>query len=271
MANFEFKHHKIYYEVYGQGKPLLILNGIMMSTASWQMFISSFSQHNQLILMDMLDQGQSSKLVGQEYNQKIQVEVVKAMIDHLHLKNLALFGISYGGEVAMQVAIQYPHIVERLLLFNTTAYTNDWLKEIGHAWNLASTNAEAYYGTTIPVIYSSNFYENKREWMTRRKEILLKIFANPDFAQAMVRLTNSANDLDVRKQLHKIQCPCLIVGSEEDAITPLSHQRYLHEQIKGSQLVVVPGSGHASMYEKPMLFSSLVLGFVLSEVIPDVV
>lgn len=171
----------------------------------------------------------------------------------------------------MQIAIQHPHTVERLLLFNTTAYTNDWLKEIGHAWNLASTNAEAYYGTTIPVIYSSNFYENKREWMTRRKEILLKIFANPDFAQAMVRLTNSANDLDVRKQLHKIQCPCLIVGSEEDAITPLSHQRYLHEQIKGSQLVVVPGSGHASMYEKPMLFSSLVLGFVLSEVIPDVV
>lgn len=271
MATFEHQNHKIYYEVYGQGKPLLILNGIMMSTASWQMFITSFSQHNQLILMDMLDQGQSSKLVGQSYNQKIQVEAVKALIDHLHLKNLALFGISYGGEVAMQIAIQYPHVVERLLLFNTTAYTNAWLREIGNAWNLASTNAEAYYGTTIPVIYSSHFYENKVEWMTRRKEILLKIFANPEFAQAMVRLTNSANDLDVRKQLYKIQCPCLIVGSEEDAITPLSHQRLLHEHIKGSQLVVVPGSGHASMYEKPMLFSSLVLGFVLSEVIPDVV
>ena len=55
MATLEFQDYSIYYEVYGKGKPLLILNGIMMSTASWQMFIASFSQKNQLILVDMLD------------------------------------------------------------------------------------------------------------------------------------------------------------------------------------------------------------------------
>jgi pimeloyl-ACP methyl ester carboxylesterase len=271
MATLDFKEYSIYYEVYGKGKPLVILNGIMMSTASWQMFISSFSQKNQLILVDMLDQGQSSKLEGLEYTQDIQVEVVKTLIEKLNLKDVALFGISYGGEVAIKFAIKYPHLVERCLLFNTTAYTNNWLKEIGNAWNLASTNAEQYYGTTIPVIYSSEFYESKIKWMSDRKKILLNVFANPVFQRAMVRLTNSANSLDERQNLHKIKCPCLIVGCDEDAITPLSHQKYLHENIKNSSLVIIPGSGHASMYEKQHLFSSLVLGFVHSLIIPDVV
>ncbi|MDP3443622.1 MAG: alpha/beta hydrolase [Ignavibacteria bacterium] len=107
--------------------------------------------------------------------------------------------------------------------------------------------------------------------MTHRKQILLNVFANPVFQRAMVRLTNSANSLDERQNLHKIKCPCLIVGCDEDAITPISHQRYLHENIKTSSLVIIPGSGHASMYEKPMLFSTLVLGFVNSLIIPDVV
>ena len=149
MATLEFQDYSIYYEVYGKGKPLLILNGIMMSTASWQMFIASFSQKNQLILVDMLDQGQSSKLEGMEYTQDLQVEVVKTVIEKLNLKDVALFGISYGGEVAIKFAIKYPHLVERCLLFNTTSYTNHWLQEIGNAWNLASTNAEQYYGNLI--------------------------------------------------------------------------------------------------------------------------
>ena len=68
----------------------------MMSTASWQMFIASFSQKNQLILVDMLDQGQSSKLEGMEYTQDLQVEVVKTVIEKLNLKAVVFLGIFYS-------------------------------------------------------------------------------------------------------------------------------------------------------------------------------
>jgi 3-oxoadipate enol-lactonase len=152
MATFQFKEYSVYYESYGEGKPLIILNGIMMSMVSWQSFVKSFSQYNRLILVDMLDQGNSSKLVGQKYDQSLQVEVIKGLVDHLKLDKVYLFGISYGGEVAMKFALAYQQRVERLLLFNTTAKTSPWLREIGYAWNKAAADGEAYYSTTIPTI-----------------------------------------------------------------------------------------------------------------------
>jgi len=271
MPTIQFKDKELYYEVYGQGKPLLILNGIMMSTLSWKPFIQAFSQQNQLILMDLLDQGKSTKLTDHIYNQDIQVEAVKTLIETLNLKELALFGISYGGEVAIKFAVKYAHLVERCLFFNTTAYTSEWLKEIGLAWNLASSNPENYYATTIPVIYSPSFYTRKIEWMKQRKQTLLQVFSNQDFISAMVRLTNSANDLDERHNLGNITCPCLVVGCEHDSITPFENQKYLAQNIKNAQLVFIPDSGHASMYEKPIIFTSLVLGFVNTTQLTDVI
>jgi len=262
MATFPFRDYEIYYEDYGQGFPLVILNGIMMSTQSWKPFIPSFSNSNRLILVDFLDQGRSSKLDGLEYTQAIQVDVVKALCDHLALTSIDLFGISYGGEIAMQCAILYPNLIRRLLLFNTTAYTSPWLREVGHAWNHAASDAEAYYATTIPVIYSPKFYTENAAWMENRKKILLGVFANPTFINAMIRLTNSAENHDCRSRLGEITAPTLVVSCQYDFVTPNHEQEFLVQAIPNASLVMIPDSGHASMYEKPMLFSSLVLGFI---------
>jgi len=54
----------------------------------------------------------------------------------------------------------------------------------------------------------------------------------------------------------------LIVSGDEDYLTPLADQKKLYQAIKGSYHVVLPGVGHASMYEVPMLFTTLVLGFI---------
>lgn len=265
MATFSFREYSVYYESYGEGKPLVILNGIMMSTVSWQSFVKSLSQYNLLILLDMLDQGNSSKMVGQSYDQSLQVEVIKALVDHLSLDKIYLFGISYGGEVAMKFALKYQERLERLLLFNTTAKTSPWLREIGYAWNKASGDGQAYYSTTIPTIYSPQFFNRNTAWIEQRKSILLPIFSNPAFTDAMVRLTDSAEFHDVADQVCKIEIPTLIVGCENDYITPLAEQHYLAGQIPNSQMVIIPDSGHASMYEKPYLFTSLVLGYVLAD------
>lgn len=262
MATFKLNEYTLYYEEYGEGTPLVLLNGIMMSTLSWKPFIETFSQNHKLILLDLLDQGRSSKLDHLTYDLDIQVEVVKGLCDHLQLDQIDLFGISYGGEVAMCFAITHPTYLRRLMLFNTTAYTSPWLQEIGIAWNRAALDPEAYYATTIPVIYSPRFYTENQAWMEKRKELLLNVFANPVFIQAMIRLTNSANNHDVRHRLHEIQAHTLVVSCEHDYITPSHEQTLIASGIPRATLVMIPDSGHASMYEKPMLFSSLVLGFV---------
>ncbi|MFA6801714.1 MAG: alpha/beta hydrolase, partial [Acholeplasmataceae bacterium] len=85
---------------------------------------------------------------------------------------------------------------------------------------------------------------------------------NPEFLDAMERLTNSAENYDARAELDKITAPTLIVSADEDYLTPIPNQKYLHAHIKDSEYILIPGAGHAAMYEKPLLFTTLILGFV---------
>ena len=261
MAYFPYDKYRVYYEEYGKGKPLLVLNGIMMSTASWKEFVEPFSANNRLILVDFLDQGKSDKLVGKEYDHEIQVELVKALVDFLGLDKVCLMGISYGGEVGQEFTLKYPEHVERLILFNATARTGPWLGDIGDAWNLATRDADSYYLTTIPVIYSPGFYVKKNDWLNRRREVLRPVFSNPDVIQAMIRLTNSSRNYDVADQLHNIKVPTLVVSCQQDYLTPVEEQQFIVEQIPDSHYVVLPNCGHASMYEQPLMYAALVVGF----------
>lgn len=262
MAYFSLNRKKVYYETHGEGKPLILLNGIMMSTKSWTIFKEAFSHQNRLILLDFLDQGQSDKVVEQ-YTQDLQVEVLKGLIDELGYEKVNILGISYGGEVALNFITKYEAYVDRLVLFNTTYKTSPWLKDIGDAWNLSSENAMDYYLTTIPVIYSPAFYNRNREWMEARKKLLTDtVFSNKDFMDSMVRLTISAENHDVTKALSGNKTRTLIVSSENDFVTPKEEQQELHKLLVNSDYVMLPNTGHGSMYEKPALFTALTLGYV---------
>jgi 3-oxoadipate enol-lactonase len=263
LSYFDFKGKKVYYEVFGQGKPIVLLNGIMMSTVSWQAFKEVLSANNQLILVDFLDQGRSDKMEDTPYTQHIQVEVLKALFDKLNLKKVNLVGISYGGEVALEFSVMYEEYIDKMVLFNTTAKTTAWLRDIGVAWNRSIGDPLDYYCTTIPVIYSPKFYNEKSEWMNNRKVLLTeKVFNQKPFMDSMVRLTESADNHDVTEELSKIKVPTLIVSCENDYITPMPEQKLLHELISTSELVVLPNTGHGSMYERPVIFVTLILGFV---------
>lgn len=263
MSVFEFNNKEIYYDVTGEGKPIVFLNGIMMSTASWTTFVSSMSANNMFIRVDFFDQGKSSRMEGEAYSQDLQVEVVHALLTHLGLDRAAIMGVSYGGEVALKFAIKYPNEVDRLILANTTACTSDWLKDIGHCWNRvgATLDGEAYYDLAIPVIYSPNYYERKREWMENRRKVLVPLFSQKEFQDRMRRLVDSAQTHNCKDEVHKITAPTLVISSQYDFLTPLHEQEFIVSQLKNVQHVMIPNCGHASMYEQPMLFSSLVLGF----------
>jgi pimeloyl-ACP methyl ester carboxylesterase len=266
MSIFKYQDKNIFYELDGldSSPKLLILNGIMMSTRSWQPFVKTLSENFQLIRLDFFDQGQSDKL-DYFYKQDIQIELLKAFLDYLNLEKINLAGISYGGEVALSFAVKYPEYINRLMLFNSGAYTNPWLKDIGDGWIKAGKKGDGdlYYKTTIPIIYSSKFYEEKIEWMKKREKILNPIFSNPDFLNAMERLTRSAESFDVRDKLQELNLDCMIVTAEADNLTPKRDQEYLYKNISNSKWVIIPEVGHASMYEEPVIFTTLLTGFFL--------
>ena len=263
MSEFLFKGKKVYYELHGEGEPILVLNGIMMSTESWNAFKPSFSKDNLLILVDFFDQGRSDRL-DFEYKHDLQVDLLKALLEHIKIDRVNVVGISYGSAVALQFVLKYPRCVRRLCLFNGAARTSSWLTEIGWAWNEAAKlgSGRDYYYTTIPPVYSTYFYERRLDWMKNRAKKLIPYFDRKDVQESLIRLTNSSEGYDVSDRLGEVECPTPIVNATDDVLIPLVEQTRLHEGIKNSEMVIIPKCGHASMYEKPMLFSSLVLGWI---------
>ncbi|GAA0757081.1 MULTISPECIES: alpha/beta hydrolase [Clostridium] len=265
MPFIKYNEKNIYYEVHGEGEVIVILNGIMMSHMSWKAFIPELSRNNKVVLLDFLDQGKSDKM-DSLYKQDLQVEVVKAVIDKLELNKINLFGISYGGEVALQFALKYKNLLNKLILFNTTSNTNSWLQDIGRGWiNAAETkDAETFYNVTIPIIYSPSFYNKNIDWMNKRREILYKVFKE-DFLISMIRLIKSAEGYDVKEKLNKIDISTLIVSSEYDFITPVAEQEDIYKGIPNSQYILIRECGHASMYEKPNEFINILKGYLFVE------
>jgi pimeloyl-ACP methyl ester carboxylesterase len=266
MSIFKYKGKEVYYLLEGEDHlpKMMILNGIMMSTTSWQPFMETWLEQFQVLRVDMLDQGKSSKMED-NYKQNIQVQMLKALLDELNIKSINLVGISYGGEVALSFACTYQEYVKRLILFNSSAYTNPLLKDIGRSWIKAGQTRDGslYYKTTIPIIYSPSYYESKYEWMQKREQVLTPIFSDPVFLDAMERLTLSAESFDVRDQLDDLNVHTLIITAEEDFLTPRKEQEYLAKRIKNAHWMTIPGVGHASMYENPLIFASLITGFFL--------
>jgi pimeloyl-ACP methyl ester carboxylesterase len=265
MAEFEFQNKTVYYESYGSGEPILLLNGIMMSTKSWAPFVENFSQNNRLVLVDFFDQGRSARMT-EAYGHEIQIALIGALLDHLGLKTVNICGISYGAEVGLGFAVKHPERVRRLALFNGAARTAPLLADIGHGWNEAAKleGGLAYYLAAIPVIYSDTYYERQKDWMAKRQEALVPYFAKPEVKEPLIRLTNSSENFNVVDELSRLDMPVLVVSADKDYLIPLREQETLIRGIKDVHHVVLPDCGHASMYEKPLLFSSLTLGFINS-------
>lgn len=263
MSSFNFQGKNIYYELAGEGRPLILLNGIMMSTKSWQPFLRAINQSgSQAILVDLLDQGQSDPM-DRDFPIALQARMLEALIAHLGHRQVDVFGTSYGGEVALNLAALRPELIGRMVLANTVARTNAWLREIGEGWVLAGGNPRAYYATTIPVIYSPAFYDRRAEWMDERKKLLTgTAFASAAFQSRMARLTRSAESHDVTPALPSISCPVLLISSQQDHITPPEEQAYLAERLPNAELVLLPKTGHATFYERPDLFTALLTGFI---------
>ena len=266
MAEFKLEGKKVYYETYGAGEPILLLNGIMMSTKGWIPFIENFSQNNLLILVDFFDQGQSERM-SEPYDHSIQIALMEGLLDALKLEAVNVCGISYGAKVGLGFAVKFPEKVRRLLLFNGSARMPPLLTDMNLGWNETAKleGGYAYYHAAIPVIYSDIFYEKEKEWFDKRKALLVPYFGMPGVKEALVRLTNSSMNFNVVDKLSVLDMPVLVVSAKNDNLIPLREQEMMVRMIKNAHHVILPECGHASMFERPMLFSSLTLGFVNSK------
>ncbi len=107
---------KLYFEVYGEGKPLVFIHGIGISSKVWSFQREILSKDFRMIVYDLRGSGKSEKTPQEIHTADMMSEDLKGLVDFLRLDRISLVAISLGAAVAMKFAIKYPEKVDCLIL-----------------------------------------------------------------------------------------------------------------------------------------------------------
>jgi len=254
----------LYYELHGPaGAPVLVLNnGILMNaTGSWVFQTAALSRHYRLLQYDCRGQGQSDHPDG-PYTMALHAADLAALLDMLGIDRAHVAGASYGGEVAQAFALAYPERVRSLLLMDTASELGPELRATAENWLAAARRADPdeFYNATVPWNFSPQFIREHEALLAdaRRRYALL------DFP-AVARLCECFLGVDFTPRLNEITAPtCIIVGAL-DLLKGPAYAHMLKAAIPHAELHVLPGAGHASPWERPAEFNTVVLGFLAKQ------
>ena len=104
----------IYYEVYGEGKPLFLLHGYTLSTQSWLPYVEDFDQEYEVYLVDLTGHGKSDPFT-EDLSLKSVAEDLNALVQYLKLDTIQAIGFSFGGDVLYQLALINPSLIESMI------------------------------------------------------------------------------------------------------------------------------------------------------------
>jgi len=253
----------LYYEEHGQGEPVVLLGGIMMSTASWVQHVPILSKHVRLILLDLRDQGRSDRATS-DYRLDAHVPDVLGLLDELGLASTHLVGLSYGGQVAQRFALEHPDRLRTMVLANVNHYITNHLAEIGRAWEVAAAlnDGERFFQLAVPFIYSMDFYGAYLE-VLRERQTMFKSMLTREWFEGFARLCRSTEGFSLSaEELRRLEMPILLLGADEDVITPVRVMEAMYRTIPNCEFLTIPYSGHGAFLERAGEFLSAVIGFL---------
>lgn len=250
----------LFYELAGDGEPLVLLNGIMMTTQSWVLQKRALLDRYRLVMHDFRGQMKSAKPPG-PYSMQQHVDDLRALLDHLGIERALFVGTSYGGEVGMMFAAQHPERVKKLAVIACVSEVGPDLAAKIEQWSRAALGAtpEEFYDTTVPYNYSPEFREAHPEILEQGRQRVAAL--PPEFFQAFAELVDAFRELHVTEDLERITAKTLVLAAEGDALKPLPYSRLIAERIPNARLEIIPG-GHAIVIENADAVNEALLRFL---------
>jgi 3-oxoadipate enol-lactonase len=252
---------QLYYEWHGpEGAPALVLvNGVLMTTASWAPQTPALSKSYRVLLYDCRGQGQSDHPAG-PYSMQQHAEDLIGLLETLGVGPAHVAGISYGGEIALLLGIQAPRLARSLFISSAVSEVRPQLAAIVESWIAAAKcrDGELLYRCSV----TDNFSES---WLISHPHLAeqsIPRYQKLDFA-AIVALCEAFLGMDCTRDLPKIGLPTMVAVGERDTLKPLDpYARLIAGQIPNAQLLILGGAGHACSVEKPAAWNAALFGFL---------
>ncbi len=241
---------KVYYEVYGEGEPIVLLHGAFWTIdMNWGQLIPELSKTRKVIAIEMQGHGHTP-YSDRKLDLTTLAGDVAGVMNNLNIDSADIVGFSMGGSVAYQLAVHSPKKVRKLVIISSTYKTSGWLPEVTNGFKgfkpefFTNSPMKAEYDAVAP---------DKTKWTMFVEQMIA--FAGEPF---------SINDSDIAK----ISSPVLLISGDNDGLDKIELMK-TYQLLGGgisadlnpmpkSHLAIVPSQGHVSL----MMQTKTILGFL---------
>ena len=242
-----------YYELLGGdggGDPLILIPGLGCTCSLFDTVSGDLAQHFSLVLFDNRGLGRSVAKRQPQSLKDYAADVVELM-DHLQLERAHVLGLSFGGIVAQQLAVDHPSRVDRLVLVSCSNRFGPYLVEIAKllGQSLRRFPPELFRRTVELLSVAPQYLDAHAEEIDRK--IAAACAANIP-RMAVGRQLRCLGNRDVACEAdYRITAPTLVVAGDQDMLIPACYARRMAREIPGSEFVLLRDCGHNPLLERP--------------------
>ena len=255
----------IYYEIHGEGEPLLLIMGYGGNSRWWEPQMPGLSQEYRVIAFDNRGTGQSDK-PDISYTMEMMAGDIAGLLDGIGINAAHVYGVSMGGMIAQEFALCYPDKVISLILGCTLcggAHTimpdQEAMTVLFDMERMQRLTPEEAARETLPFLCSQEFIDNNPKLIDELVAGMLEYVTPLHVYQRQAEAIMGHNTYD---RLPQIKIPTLVISGTADRLIPVENSNVLASAIEGAELVLLDGAGHGFFIETLDAANKAILDFL---------
>jgi len=256
----------IYYEIHGDGPPLLMITGLSANIYWYNdEYIEEFAKHYKLIILDNRGTGRTDT-TDKEFSIKMLAEDAVGLMDALKIDKFFLMGTSMGGMISQELVLNFPERVEKIVLCSTSCGMRKGIPPPPQVLQLMKTKREGMKPefiakASLPILYTKEFIKNNREFIKSFIQQLIKAPITPEMFDRQIIAISKFNSF---KRLKTITTPTLIIHGKEDILLPPQNSEIIAKEIPNAKLVLFDDAAHIVFQPEPERVFNTIFEFLNS-------
>ena len=263
MPTVRANNININYESTGQGEPMVLIPYLAADQACYAFQVADYSKHFTCISVDLRGAGLSDK-PNSPYSTELFADDIAAFMQAIGVERAHISGLSLGASVGMWLAAKHPEKVKSLSLHSSWPKTDPFLKTCVEGWRVIAQGLDSVPEMIIlgifPWCFTPGLYASKPDYIESLAAFVRSRPAQP--LDAFMRMSDAVINHDATSALARIKAPTQITFGRFDMVTSTRFSDILHNQIKGSEVLVFEDCAHAPIYENVQSFNDKTLAFL---------